>query len=316
MQAKAKLNRPFSEPFNLWRSHPLLCGLITYHLKIRFQEASVAFVNAWGSLLYTYHFYNAARQEKLLQGEWLDMDLIMGLQDGVFMGYSEFAYARDKRRISPQASTRGPRGLQGLAPVAQMFRARYCDGSGQTEWTRADIEKVVPKSKWTDDGNGLSESTQHLSLSWNGRKQQPSSYSTEGDTHRQLNTVELLERLRNALQGETLELSFPYLALYRMCWLLLRRIDERCRQDLQNMFGFEYIEHENELPFVVGYILMVATETRQVGNLLKPRKSDQAAGKLLAETTSVMEGYIKFGGNFSCRLLEMHHIVVEKDDED
>ncbi|KAB8222410.1 hypothetical protein BDV33DRAFT_201398 [Aspergillus novoparasiticus] len=333
IEAKAKLNRPLSEPFKFWRSHPLLCGLITYHFKIRFQEASVAFVSAWGSLLYTYHLYNAARQEKLHQGEWLDIDLIMALQDGVLvgdlpwtpedhlkrftlsMGYSASAYAKNKRRISPQASTHGPRGLQELAPVAQMFRARYCDGSGQTEWTRVDIEKVVSKSEWTDYENGLSESTQGLSLSSNGRKQQASIYST-GDTHRQLNTVELLEHLRNALQEETLELSFPYLALHRMCWLLLRRIDERCRQHLQRMFGFEYIEHENQLPFVVGYILMAATETRQVGNLLKPRNSDQATSRSLDEAAFVMEGYIEYGGNFSCRLLETHNIVVGEDDED
>ncbi|KAB8210969.1 hypothetical protein BDV34DRAFT_220144 [Aspergillus parasiticus] len=102
-----------------------------------------------GAPSYTYHLYNAVRQEKLLQGEWLDMDLIMGLEAGVFVGglprtpedylkrltlsigYSASAYTKNKRRISPQASARGR--LQKLAPVSQMLRARYCDGSGQTE---------------------------------------------------------------------------------------------------------------------------------------------------------------------------------------
>ncbi|KAJ1709241.1 hypothetical protein NYO67_8634 [Aspergillus flavus] len=258
----------------------------------------------------------------------------MGLQDGVFisdpprtlenylkrfklsMDYSVSAYAKNKRRISPQASVRGPRGLQELAPIAQTFRARYCDGSGQTEWTQADIEKVVSKSEWINNKNRLSESTQGLSLWWNGRKQQASSCSREGDTHRQLNTIELLERLQNALQGETLELSFPYLAFHRIYWLLLRIINERYRQNLQNIYRFKYIKHENQLPFVVGYIFISATETRQVGSLLKPRKSNQATSKLLADAAFVIEGYIKFYENFSCRLLETHNIVIEYKDED
>ncbi|RMZ42085.1 hypothetical protein AFCA_006829 [Aspergillus flavus] len=46
IKAKEKLNRPLSKPFKLWRSYPLFCGLITYHIKIKFEEASVAFVNA------------------------------------------------------------------------------------------------------------------------------------------------------------------------------------------------------------------------------------------------------------------------------
>ncbi|KAE8354727.1 hypothetical protein BDV28DRAFT_130402 [Aspergillus coremiiformis] len=330
--ARKRLKRPPGDPFKLMRSHPLFCGLIAYHFKVIFQEVSVVFVNAWGAVMYIYHLYNAARQEKLLTSRWHDMEIIMGLQGDVFvgdaprtpddylkrfalsMGYSATAFARDRRQV--RESARGPRGLQELAPVTRMFKARFCEDSGQTDWTREDIEYVLSKSEWHVDE--LPESLGELSLTRNARKQHAPSSSGQGSTRRPLNTIELLQRLRNAVQGEALELAFPYLSLHRMCWLLLRRINEECHQNLRDLFGFRYLEKENQLPFVVGYIFMAASGTKKLGNLLSPQNSDQVTSKLLLQAASVLESYIANCGRVACGLLGEQNIMVveETDDED
>jgi hypothetical protein len=98
------------------KEHPVFCGLMAYSLKIVYLEVGVAFVNAWGSLFYTYHLYNAVRQEKLLTKEWKDMEVVFGLQGHIFvgdrpknpeeylkqftlsLGYSATAFAKNRRK--------------------------------------------------------------------------------------------------------------------------------------------------------------------------------------------------------------------------
>ncbi|KDB24920.1 hypothetical protein H109_03247 [Trichophyton interdigitale MR816] len=46
-EARKRLKQPPREPYMLLSSHPLLCGLITYSLKAKFQEFSLAFADAW-----------------------------------------------------------------------------------------------------------------------------------------------------------------------------------------------------------------------------------------------------------------------------
>ncbi|EFR00963.1 hypothetical protein MGYG_03965 [Nannizzia gypsea CBS 118893] len=163
-EARRRLKQPPKEHHMMLSSHPLLCGLITYSLKAPFQELSLAFTDAWGSILYTYHLYHAVRQENLLRNKWLDMDVIMGIQEKVFvgdqpktpedylkqfalsMGWSAAAFAKDRRQGALPVSSRGPKYLKELAPVAQMFKSRFSEGSQQTDWTTADIEQIISKS--------------------------------------------------------------------------------------------------------------------------------------------------------------------------
>lgn len=46
-----------------------------YNLQAWYQEIGIAFVGAWGSGLYSYHFYNALEQEGLIKQKWEDMEL-------------------------------------------------------------------------------------------------------------------------------------------------------------------------------------------------------------------------------------------------
>ncbi|KAF3479709.1 uncharacterized protein GIQ15_06685 [Arthroderma uncinatum] len=328
-EAKIRLNRPPGEPFKLLSSHPLLCGLMAYSLKATFQEVSVIFANAWGSIMYTYHLYNALRQEKMLQNKWPDMDIVMGMQGDVFvgdppktpedylkrftlsMGWSATAFAKGRRPGTIPASSRGPRGLEELAPVAQMFKARFCEGSDQTDWTPEDIKHVVSKSNWDwDEEEVSSEGLSVFSITQAEKKKQTTT------TLGQINAVELLERLRNAIQGESLELNIPYLTLHRVCWLVLRKVNLHCSETLQEMFGAGYLEKENQLPLVVGYIFMAATNTKKLGGLPMGKKSDVVTSKLMLKAAVIMDSCIEDAGRLCCNALEQHNIVFMDDSND
>ena len=138
---------PDPEPFRLLKQYPLLCGLFTFVLKTRAQEIGLAFANAWGSILYASHLYNAARQEKLLLKSWTDLELLIALHSPerffvgdcpksleeylkrflLSMGYSATAFASNRRSSALAASARGPRRLTKLCKAGALFAGRYCN---------------------------------------------------------------------------------------------------------------------------------------------------------------------------------------------
>ncbi|EGE05425.1 hypothetical protein TEQG_04301 [Trichophyton equinum CBS 127.97] len=298
--------------------------------KAKFQEVSLAFADAWGSILYTYHLYNAVKQEKLLQNDWPDMDVIMGMQDKIFvgdqpqtaedylkqfalsMGWSATAFSKNRRQGALPVSSRGPRTLKELAPVAQTFKPRFCEGALQRDWTTADIEQIVSKSNWSwDEEASPSEDIRVYSMSRSMAKEQKK--ATSGA----VNAPELLKQLRDTLYTESLELSIPYLSFHRICWSVLRRIHEHCRPTLRNMFGGGYMERENQLPFVVGYIFMAASNTQKLSGLLGAKKSDEVTSKLLTEAAAAMDECIATVGKQCCDMLERLNIrfIDDTDDE-
>ncbi|KAI4155207.1 MAG: hypothetical protein LQ340_001140 [Diploschistes diacapsis] len=334
-------------PHQLMSSHPLRCGLHAYYLKIMHQEISIAFVNAWGSIIYTYQLYNAVRQEELIQREWQDMAILMSMQDSIFagdspstfdaylkwfslsIGVSATVFAKDKRKSSRStvaASKTGPRGmLKEQAPVAQMFKSRYCSDSARVDLTEQDLQKIVSKAVWKQDAeSAVLAELGILSLARESKGEEPvnSPPATDPDAAtaaRPLRptAVHLLESMRNTLSSERLELDFDYLLLHRMCWRLLRSVQEKCDAQLKDMFGPGYLERESQLPFVVGYIFMGATRTKRLGAMLVKKKSDVVSSKLLEQAAGVMDGYLESCGGFVARIMrELRgvEIVIEGSD--
>lgn len=62
------------------------------------------------------------------------------------------------------------------------------------------------------------------------------------------------------------------------------------------MYGGGYLEKENQLPFVVGYIFMTATQTSRVANMLLPRRDGgEVSSRLLATAAESIKGMIDSG---------------------
>ncbi|EWZ46097.1 hypothetical protein FOZG_06281 [Fusarium oxysporum Fo47] len=55
---------------------PILCGLMLYHFRAKMCTFGIAITNAWGSITYSAHLYDAFRNGGLLNEHWTDMDAI------------------------------------------------------------------------------------------------------------------------------------------------------------------------------------------------------------------------------------------------
>ena len=277
------------------------------------QELGIDFANAWGSIMYASHLYNATRQEKLLSKPWKDMELLMALQSTerllvgdtpkgleayfkrflLSMGYSSTIFASNRRRNAPIASARGPRGLSELCAAGTLFKGRYCRNEPSVTWTTESMQRII-EAKMEDDSDGEDSgekrSTKVKTAVSGSLIHRPKRLS------KTIPTIDFLRDLAHALHAETLELSVDYLRLHRFCWMLLRKVNEACKPQLLDNIGAGYLEKEYQLPFVVGYIFMVATETDGVANLLLPRRPGvQVSSRLLGQAAGALECMIDSG---------------------
>ncbi|KAJ4256861.1 hypothetical protein NW762_008957 [Fusarium torreyae] len=286
-----KSGRPVTESqrYRILILSPILSGLLLYHYRAGMYDLSIAIMNAWGSVTYPAHLYNALLQEGLLQGRWQDMDVVQSLlgESSFFvgsrpenkdeylkrfllqMGYSASAITshkgrllRQPRRHQDMASRSGPRGIKDGAPVSTMFIERYLRGSGQVNLSPEDVDEIISRSKFQQEGSDadhtLVMSQMDGSRDVKGKSQaKQHKKATDGG---KLTPGELLKPLVLALTAETLEFSFPYLFMHRWTWKFLRRIKEVCDPVLRRLNGPTYIERENQLPFVIGYILSTFCE--------------------------------------------------------
>lgn len=305
-------NVPLPEgQFRLFRQHPLLCGLFAFSLRMRAQEYGVAYVNAWGGVLYTSHLYNAVRQDGYCQAPWMDMEMLIGMQtaEKVFvggrptntdaymkhfalsMGYSATQYARNRRGQGAVASRMGPRGLGAVGELSNILRDRYCENADLHDWSLDTIEKVLNANYEVDidaddDGEEPEPGVTFVNLKSRDKKMAKEHLRKKFRQSAQLSPVEMLYALTISMSQEVPLLSFDYFGLHRSCWSVLRITQRAMHQKLLKYFGPGYLETENQLPFIVGYIFMVASQSQkaseQLPGLKKMLKGATVGSELLA----------------------------------
>jgi hypothetical protein len=307
-QAAMKMKRVnIPKPYHFYRQHPWICGLWKYHIMIRFHELSIVFVNAWGSIMSCAHLYNAVQSEKMLKQHWKDMEVIMSMQGtdaffvgepphnpddylkrfGLAMGMSAVnltpRYNRKSKRLVH--SKRGPQSLKELGPVLQMFKERFTDPNARLNLRTEDVEKIIQQCDWVFETDEDDRPTVMVKDPDEAKKPIP----------KQLPAAKMLAHLVTMLHVEVAEISFDYLALHRFCWRLLRVLKDECQDQLIKMYGPNYIEKETELPFIVGYILMTASKTKQLGDLLKQQGSSEVTSAVLMKAADAVEEMLRSG---------------------
>lgn len=266
---------------------PVLTGLYLFRLRSEMYEIGIAVANAWGSITYPAHLYNAMSNEDLLEGQWADMDVLLTILGDsniwvggerpktstdcfqkfcLQMGVSAAAFTQNRRRNTAVASRAGPRGIKEGVPVSSMFRNPITTKSDM-RWTPELLDDIIARSAFESDGsveNGNLVMTQiddtaELRDKERLRQQKAKNRASGKDkTVHQLDPEKLVETLVLALNNESLELAFPWLLVHRWFWGILKKVKESCDADLRARYTFAYMGKESELPWVIGYILMAA----------------------------------------------------------
>ena len=235
------------KPFRLLKQYPLLCGLFTFALEMRAQRLGGLFANAWGSIMYAGHLYNAVRQEKLLAEPWTDMELLIAQQtpEAFFvgnspkepcqylecfllsMGYQWDEGASNSAGATPDSEPEAAR-LTEKCRVGGLLAEKYCDMEDPAvSWTRESI-KLITESTMDDTKGGTERDSSQANLTVTeqeaGKAEEPATESiTKNVKENQYSTTALdfLNHLANALNAETPALSMDYLSLHRSSWALL-----------------------------------------------------------------------------------------------
>jgi hypothetical protein len=318
-----RINTP--EPFHLYRKHPWSCGLWRYWALMQFHEFGIAFANAWGSVMSCAHLYNAVNGGKTQGMMWKDLDIVIGLQQPktFFIGEApitpdeclkRFALAMGASAANLAKSTRtkrglihskkGPKGLKELGSTMQAFKSRIRGASRPKDIRAEDVQKVLDNSSW------------EYELDDNDNAQQV--YKDIGETPKnapakQLSVSKCVGLIRDLLHAEVVEIAFDYFRLHRQCWRLLRAVKDHVRDDLIRMYGPDYMQKEGELPFIVGYVLMTASCSQGLGDLLRAKQPGvQVTSKILEGARYVVEGMVESGAGgliveqILPRALELH----------
>lgn len=275
----------------------------------------VTFAQAWGSITFSAHLYDALRQEKLLNEHWTDMELLFSVQNEehllvgnrpntaeqyfrrfcLTMGYSASNFARNRRAHAQAAvSASGPRTLEERAPVSRLLVQKYVYGVATGDMTIQDVETILNSSNWPQVEDSDEESSLVVERQTNAEKK--SGLKKRWDAKNQVSMVDLLRTLRLSLQAEIMEFSFDYFLMHRQCWRLLRAIKEATQSRMTEIFGQGYLEKENQLPFLVGYIFMQMAQdeklAKKVGLRLPTSPFRLASRELLEAASEVLASMI------------------------
>ncbi|KAK2058793.1 hypothetical protein LY76DRAFT_592953 [Colletotrichum caudatum] len=278
---------PKMEPHLILIYCPVLSGLYLFRLRLEMYEIGIAIANAWGSVTYAAHLYNALLMNGLLAGPWPDMEVMLttlgysNIWVGnerpktvgdchqkfcLQMGVSAVSFTKNRRRNTTVASRAGPRGIKEGAPVSSMFKTQICSGA-DVEWTPELLDDIVARSTYeqesmTDDKDlTMRQISDPQELRARDRlRQEKAKARTAGKAKAAsgLAPDELIMKLALALESESLEIAFPYLVMHRWCWKFLRSIKDACDPVLRELWTPAYMEKETQLPWLVSWILMAA----------------------------------------------------------
>ncbi|MCJ1407255.1 hypothetical protein MMC19_001326 [Ptychographa xylographoides] len=290
-----------AEPYGLLKSHPLLCGTIDTSLKLLNRETGIALSRAWGSILYVGHLYNALRQLHVLDLEWPDMELFISIHTPetlfvgglpasiedcnkkyeLMMGVSVANFAKNRKKAGngkAVPSKLGPRNWQIDTPMIRTIKERYTTPRGSIEWSLQNVEDIL---KETSQQN----LPQHVRNRWN--------------RSHQLSPLQLLELLRSALTVEYKALRYDYISMHFRCLQFLRELRDLIDEDLRSQFGPEYLEREDQLSTLVGYILMDALTYERA----MPAGSDIGSMIMISKASGLMRKLIASSGGMENKKL-------------
>ncbi|KAJ4177748.1 hypothetical protein NW755_013660 [Fusarium falciforme] len=261
--SRARVFLEATEKNRLLRRSPILTGLALYHHRAEVREVGLALTNAWGSIILPAHLYNAVTEAGYSDCFWTDMEhlfILFGeeqffvggrpdntadyvkrfmLQIGVSASVFTNRRRHSKKINLDDFSRGGTRFLKSRTPIHNSLRDRYQKNTNRMNWSPESIEEILSRSEM-------------------GVSARPKGKKPEAAKALHFSLPELLGCLGQAMEGEVQELSFPYALMHVHNWGLLRKMKSVFDPILRNSFGPTYMQHEWQLPFMIGHILALA----------------------------------------------------------
>ncbi|CAK1366228.1 unnamed protein product [Cercospora beticola] len=286
---------PKMPSFYLLKNHPVLAGLLLFHLNLRVQDAGISLCNAWGSVLYPAHLYNACQQSAGLTAPWRDIEYMIETHSAkrlfvgappsepsdylkrfvLALGGSAATFARNRRPGGGRSlivhSKKGPRGLKTTTPVRDTFEPRYVDHD-QAVVSKANLVamlSVAMKARRTNSPS-VDLSVLHAQIT----------------TQRDLTPTQVLQVVREGMAGEEHHLIFDY--------ILLRMLHTHLTGQLSRYFGPNFIENESELPFIIGYVFEVMAGSDRIAQALQ---LELGGSNMLHTAAETMKAFLEDGTN-------------------
>ncbi|KXH37988.1 hypothetical protein CSAL01_07919 [Colletotrichum salicis] len=311
---KLRLKKPIADPslelLRLMKTDPVTAGLIMYTFRAATYRVGICLANDTLSVMSTMHLYNALYQEGLLKSKRWDIELIKELAGksqfyvgnppsdpkgyiksfrmqtglkGVYMSQLQ----RSKTQTKLYKELKNRRRISEGATVSMMFYESYCNGKGETStgnWTAEDIVRILdhcPEGLWFDhpqeepEGENRDKCSKKPTQKWK-RPAKPAKPS--------LPPYDIITSPGVGLLDEAAEFGFPWLAMHRNAWYLMRKIRMASERTFM-MLVPGYSMYEAGLMTLTTYILDV---------LVHPRPANSLGRRVLEEVAATFNRYLTY----------------------
>jgi len=293
------------EALPLFKRHPLLCGLFQFKLYTYLQYISLDLINAWGSVLYMGHLYEACRQRGYLKQMWPDMEVIMNFHSRVRMfagcipqtpaesfkcmqltlGVSPVNFARTNRPFRMQISHKNRKKLSFESPLMKLFHKQW-DENGDTILTTSTMEDLLMSQQSASSQQGPKGPAKD------------ESWMLRSKDHK-MTHMQFLDTLSKAISAEEHIFRFDYISLHVRCLHFLRELRTVLDPQLRYHFGPDYINDETQLCYVVYCIFK---ESAGFGKNEKDKPCSESS--MLKQASEMMAAHIEREGSVECDKLE------------
>ncbi|KAF1345901.1 hypothetical protein BDV97DRAFT_405442 [Delphinella strobiligena] len=301
--------------------HPILCGLIMFHLNLRMQYIGQALVNQWYDVQQMAFLYNLVTQVPGMNLTWHDMDAFIKIhgESRIFVGNRLNNAAESLNRLEivtvgissvakfasdsqNRSRTHRPDGkaklLEPTTTAANLFRARYVANDRKRNVGIGNIDILLDKlSQQSSSGarsneHALSDPQKLLQQKWS-------------NAHN-IGILQHLTVIKTKLFEEEPVILFNYFGMHKRSIELLRLIKVKEHYKFVQYFTERYMPDDTLISNLVLLIHHVARGSAQASRQLGiAGANDRAVSRIVASRGQVIQQYLQKNGDVACKELRV-----------
>ena len=282
------------------KRHPLLCGLMAFHLDLNMWEGGMQLANQWASIHNVMHLYNAVKQQLGL-ADWADMEFIIEQHTAEHLFYGGRPKKPDEYATRMQ--------LASGASIQNFAENRHSKQKLSSRGFAGAVRQLRLESATSEVFHPRYHT---MGCVWELNPEPPSCYEILSKFYKRPvktvvkrgnkeanDAVKLLWSLRTGLDEEALHLHFDYMAMHERCWEFLRHLRTSLHADFEmakDVAGEDYTRKEDDLRDIVGYILQVVESTSKHTRRDAQSLPLKRLATLLERVKGVMQPFIEKEG--------------------